>query len=208
MYTPPLFVRRIFPSFIWNSKTEKILITFDDGPTSETTDAILKVLSDNSIKAVFFCVGNQISKSFSLLNSIIEEGHTIGNHTYNHKLIDKMDKKQIHDGIESVNRLLSDRINYDVKYFRPPYGRFDFRMKRVLQELDMTNVMWSLLTFDYKNDINIVKFAVTKYLTRNSIIVLHDSIKSSNVVTDSIKFILEETSKKGYEIGDPSECLK
>jgi hypothetical protein len=68
--------------------------------------------------------------------------------------------------------------------------------------------MWSLLTYDYKNDLNIVKFAISKNLFSNSIIVLHDSNKSKDIISESIKVITEEVEKKKYQIGKPSECLK
>ena len=67
--------------------------------------------------------------------------------------------------------------------------------------------MWSLLTFDYKNDLNIVKFALDHYLTENSIIVLHDSDKSKNVIENSIEIIAEKSAEKGFDLGAPSECL-
>jgi len=72
----------------------------------------------------------------------------------------------------------------------------------------MKNVMWSLLTYDYKNDLSIVKYSVKKYLRKNSIIVLHDSLKSKDIICDSIKFIAEEAAQKGFEFGEPEECLK
>ncbi len=67
--------------------------------------------------------------------------------------------------------------------------------------------MWSLLTYDYKNDISIVKFAVEKYLKQNSIIVLHDSNKSKEIINDSISFIADEVRKKNYQFGEANECL-
>ena len=67
--------------------------------------------------------------------------------------------------------------------------------------------MWSLLTYDYKNDLSIVKFAVDKYLKHNSIIVLHDSNKSKNIISDSISFIADEVGKKHYQFGEADECL-
>ncbi len=63
--------------------------------------------------------------------------------------------------------------------------------------------MWSLLTYDYKNDLNLVKFAVKNYLRKDSIIVLHDSLKSKDIILDSIKFIAEEVNNKNYEFGKP-----
>ncbi len=68
--------------------------------------------------------------------------------------------------------------------------------------------MWSLLTYDYKNDLNLIKLAVNKYLKTNSIIVLHDSLKSKNVVLEGIEIIFEEARKRGFEIGEPAGCLK
>jgi hypothetical protein len=67
--------------------------------------------------------------------------------------------------------------------------------------------MWSLLTEDYKNNFETVKFAVKNYLKENSIIVLHDSVKSKNIIKDSINFILDKASEKGYTFGEPAECL-
>ena len=74
--------------------------------------------------------------------------------------------------------------------------------------MNLKAVMWSLLTYDYKNDFNIVKFAVRKYLEKNSIIVLHDSLKSKNIILESINYIVEESSRRGFQIGVPAECLK
>ena len=67
--------------------------------------------------------------------------------------------------------------------------------------------MWSLLTYDYKNDLSIVKFAVEKYLNQNSIIVLHDNNKSKNIISDSISFIIDEARKRNYQFGETEECL-
>ena len=72
---------------------------------------------------------------------------------------------------------------------------------------NLKNVMWSLLTFDYKNDLSIVKFAVKKYLKNNSLIVLHDSLKSNNIILDSISLIAEEARNRNYEFGVAEECL-
>ncbi len=67
--------------------------------------------------------------------------------------------------------------------------------------------MWSLLTYDYKNDFSITKFAIEKYLQKNSIIVLHDSNKSKNIILNSISLITENALKKNYQFGRAEECL-
>ena len=77
-----------------------------------------------------------------------------------------------------------------------------------MKEMKLKNVMWSLLTYDFRNDLNVVKFAVNNYLEKNSIVVLHDSLKSKDIIAESIDYIVEESSRRGFQIGAPSECLR
>ena len=208
LYNPPFFIKKIFNGFQWDSIVPKPLITFDDGPNPNTTELILKELDNYNIKTIFFCVGENLERYDSLAKEILSEGHEIGNHTYNHKRIIRQKKSDVIDSIQKVQNIALEKFEYQIKYFRPPYGNYDLRTSSILKQLNLQNVMWSLLTYDYKNDINIVKFALTKYLENNSIIVLHDSDKSKDIIKDSIKIIIEEINKKNYKIGTPSECLK
>ncbi len=205
---PPGLIKAVFNDFVWNSVSGKILLTFDDGPIPETTEKILKILNKNKIKAAFFCVGNNIKLNPSLAEYILSEGHLIGNHTFNHKKVTKLSKKNLDDEIESFNKFLEDRFGYEIKYFRPPHGKFNLGLNKQLREKNMTNVMWSLLTYDYKSDIKLYKEIVKKYLEADSIVVLHDNIKSKSIIADSIEFLLKTVSERKFEIGEPAECLK
>lgn len=207
-YNPPGIAKVIFSDFQWESKVRKVLLTFDDGPNLETTEIILKELNKRKIKTIFFCVGENVLKYPALVNEILSEGHEIGNHTFKHQKISIQDKIMVEKTIRQFQELLFNEFNYSVKYFRPPHGRFNLNSNNILKKKSLQNVMWSLLTYDYKNNLNIVKFAVSKYLSDNSIIVLHDSNKSKNIISDSIKIIIEETERKKYKIGNPSECLR
>ena len=89
-YSPPLIIKKLFKDFYWNTSNGKILLSFDDGPTTELTEVILNILSQNKIKAAFFCLGNNVKNSQSLVNDILTEGHLIGNHTFNHKRLTKI----------------------------------------------------------------------------------------------------------------------
>jgi peptidoglycan/xylan/chitin deacetylase (PgdA/CDA1 family) len=208
LYNPPSILKRAFNSFKWNTSSGKILLTFDDGPCPEATETILKVLDKNKIKSVFFCVGNNIKLNPGLTSQILKEGHIIGNHTFNHKMLNGLNFTESLQEINSFTVLLRDKFNYDVKYFRPPHGKFKLGTGSLIGKCGLENVMWSLLTYDYKNDIKVVKLAIDKYLRNDSIVVMHDSKKSMNVVRDSINMVLETASKKGFEIGEPHECLK
>jgi peptidoglycan/xylan/chitin deacetylase (PgdA/CDA1 family) len=208
LYTPPYLIKKLFNDFYWNTGNNKILLTFDDGPNPGTTEKILEYLSSKKIRALFFCVGNNVQRYPELLKEILLNGHTAGNHTFNHKRITSIDGKEINSEVAGFNSLLKDQFNYEVKFFRPPYGRFNLSTGKLLKNFNLRNVMWSLLTYDYKNDLNLIKLAVNKYLRKNSIIVLHDSIKSENVVLKSLEIISREADMRGFKIGDPAGCLK
>jgi len=208
LYNPPKIVKKVFNNFHWDSINEEILITFDDGPNPNTTELILRELENQKINAVFFCVGENLEKYPSLAKEIISSGHLIGNHTHQHRKITTQSNPEIIESIVKVQKFADEYLNYKIQYFRPPHGRFNLGLNKLLAKEYLINVMWSLLTYDYKNDLNIVKFAVNNYLMHNSIIVLHDSNKSKSIITDSIKYIVEATLKCEYKIGKPSECLK
>lgn len=208
LYDPPAAVKKVFSGLIWNSRTDKVLLTFDDGPLAANTEAILNQLDKSGIRAAFFCVGNNIAKNPGLAKEIVSAGHTIGNHTYNHKIMFNIPAAAMEEEIKRFNRTYEEILNKKCEYFRPPHGRFGPSLIRRLKKNNLTGVMWSLLTWDYKNSINIVKFAVEKYLRKDSVIVLHDSLKSKDIILDSIKYINDEVNKKGFEFGEPSECLK
>lgn len=208
LYNPPLAVKLLFKSSQWNSITNKILLTFDDGPVPGNTEMILKKLNDLNVKALFFCVGNNISKYPELVKNILDEGHSIANHTYNHSKITGIKRAEIIDQLERVNNLMYEKFNYKLRYFRPPYGRFNLWLPRILRHLGLTNIMWSFLTYDFKNDFQLVRNATDRYLEKNSIVVLHDNKKCNDIIIDSIQYIFDRAETKAFTFGEPAECLR
>lgn len=208
LYNPPKIVKSIFSRYQWESKTDQILLTFDDGPVTRNTEIILKQLQKYSIKSAFFCVGNNVEKNPGLAKEIINEGHTIGNHTFNHARLNRLSNQEMLDEIELCNRIMQDKLSYNAKYFRPPHGRIKLSLAGELKKMNLQNVMWSLLTYDYKSDLKIVRNSIKKHLKNNSIILLHDNIKSKNIIAESIDIVVEQAAIKNYKIGNPDECLK
>jgi peptidoglycan-N-acetylglucosamine deacetylase len=207
LYNPPLPVKYLFSRSIWNTGNNKVLLTFDDGPLNGNTDLILKKLDDNNIKALFFCVGNNILSNPGLTEELLKEGHSVGNHTMNHKILSNAGESIIAGEIKLFNEHMEEKFGYKVKYFRPPHGRMSFKLRSYLQKQELENVMWSLLTYDYKNDIQKVKRSY-KYLRSNSIVILHDSIKSKNIISDSIDLLMDNILLRDYKTGTPEECLR
>jgi len=207
LYVPPKIIRILFPNTIWESKIDKILFTFDDGPNPETTPIILEKLNEHSIKAIFFCVGENVERYPDLAKQIIDEGHLIGNHTISHKNINLLNIKA-NSSIAECSNIIEKTTGIEPKYFRPPHGRIGLLTQSMMKKNNLINVMWSLLTYDYKNNFNIVIFAADNFLSNNSLIVLHDNIKSKSIIAKSIDYIVETAKKKGFEIGEPDKCLK
>jgi len=208
LYNPPLIIKKLFNHFYWQTTNNKILLTFDDGPNPGTTEKILNTLNKLKITSLHFCVGENLERHKNLVNKILIEGHAIGNHTYYHKTLTSLSTKESLEEIRSVNSLMRNDYSYNIKYFRPPYGRINFKTKKIVNETRMKCVMWNLITYDYKNDIKRVKFSIDNYMQNNSIIVLHDNNKSSDFIVDSIKYIADTAAAKGFEFGVPEECLK
>ncbi|MBT8380504.1 MAG: polysaccharide deacetylase family protein [Ignavibacteria bacterium] len=207
-YCPPVLIKKLFDDFIWQTTNNKILLTFDDGPTEKSTPIILESLNKHKIKAAFFCVGENIQKYTKLTEHLIDEGHLIANHTMQHKLITKISSVETAYEISSFNKLLMNNFNYVVKYFRPPHGRFNLKTNGILKNQKLKCVMWSLLSHDYKNDFEKLKNGIDKYLCANSIIVFHDNIKSNPILDKSLNYTIDAATKKGYQIGEPEDCLK
>lgn len=208
LYRPPVLAQKLFGNFIWKISNNKILLTFDDGPTEAATLKILSVLSQNSIKAVFFCVGDNIIQHPELTRNILQEGHTIANHTMNHKVLTKLNREESVKELSTFNSLMKEKFNYEVKYFRPPYGRFNLKTSGILNELNLKCVMWSLLSYDYENKIEKVKYAVENFLKVNSILVFHDNIKCSGIIEQALDYTITHAVKKGYQFGEPEDCLR
>lgn len=207
-FNPPWFVRKIFRDLYWQTSNNKILLTFDDGPTADITLDILNTLDEFSIKSLCFCVGENIQRRPEIAKEILNRGHEIGNHAFSHKILTKLSKEDLKNEIELFNKATTELLNYNSEYFRPPHGRFNLRVNSAVKKVPHKFVMWNLLTYDYKNDLKLVKFAVGNYLQKNSIIVLHDNIKSKSIIKESISLIVEAANKRGFEFGKPSECLK
>ena len=198
----------MFSEFYWQTTNRKILLTFDDGPNSGNTENILNALRELRIKALFFCIGEDVQNYPELVKSILNDNHSIGNHTFNHNAITKLKFDGALNEINSFSSLMKTEYSYDVKFFRPPYGRINFSTAKLMNNCGLKCVMWNLLTYDYKKNLKKVKFAVDNYLMENSIVVLHDNIKSKNFIVESINYIAEIADKKGFEFGSADECLR
>lgn len=188
------FVKHLLPNYYWcipNDKKE-IFLSFDDGPTSELTEIILNILSKKNVKATFFLVGENVLKYPDLYNSILKEGHRVGNHTFNHL---KGWETSNNEYVENVIKA-SDCIHSNL--FRPPYGKISPRQGKLLKS-QYKIIMWSVLTRDYDK-----KTSPEECLSRanrvksGDIIVFHDHIKAQKNMLYALPRFIDFAQEKGF----------
>ena len=193
---PPKLLRWLYPRALWrmDKNVKAVYLTFDDGPIPEITPWVLDVLDKYNIKATFFLVGDNVRKHPEEFKMILERGHKVGNHTFNH--ISGL-KYLSYNYLENTNKA-DELINS--KLFRPPHGWMRWGQYMVLSHR-YTVVMWDLVTRDYSKRLNgpQVLRNVKKYVRNGSIITFHDSIKSEKNLKYALPRAIEWLLEQGYE---------
>ncbi len=195
LYTTPSFLRIFYPSIIWKMPSEgnKIYLTFDDGPHPTITHRVLSLLKKYNARATFFCIGKNVEANKDVFDLIRNEGHSVGNHSFNHEKgwITKTD-----DYIESIERC--DKLINSV-LLRPPYGKIKFSQVRKLKH-KYKIVAWTVISYDWDKTLtaedcynNVIKNARS-----GSIVVFHDSEKAVDNMLPALEKVLEYYSNKGY----------
>ena len=146
--TPPI-IKTIFSDFVWSMDTDskEVFITFDDGPIPELTPWVLDELKKYDFKATFFCVGDNVRKYPEIYQRIIAEGHSVGNHTYNHLNGWNNDLDTYLENIKKCDKVVSSDL------FRPPYGKMKPNQSAVIKTEKSIN-MWDVLSGDFDQTIS------------------------------------------------------
>ncbi|WP_452598459.1 polysaccharide deacetylase family protein [Pontimicrobium sp. MEBiC01747] len=203
----PQFIKRIFPNYVWDfSSKDKILyLTFDDGPTPEITNWTLNTLKQYNAKATFFCIGNNIEKHSDIFNTIVEQGHHVGNHTHNHLKGWRTSKKNYISNVEQAQEIINTSIIDNKRLpksnlFRPPFGKIKNSQAKALIKRGYKIIMWSVISIDWDKKLPKEQCLknVIKHTTNGNIIVFHDSIKAAKNMTYALPEVLEHFSNKGY----------
>lgn len=195
---PPLLYRLIFPECIWRIKrggdAPVVYLTFDDGPIPEETPWVLDTLDEYGIKATFFMVGDNVRKHPELLEEVRRRGHSVGNHTMHHLQGFKVSTAQYLLDVEEANKLIKSSL------FRPPHGLMRWSQAKALRK-DYNIVMYDLVTRDYSRHMSPedVLENVKRFARNGSIIVFHDSKKSSIRMRYALPRAIEWLRDNGYE---------
>ena len=194
----PLLLKWYYPSLLWNkSRTEKVIyLTFDDGPIPNVTDFVLKTLKVFNAKATFFCIGDNIVKHPEVFERVKNDGHAIGNHTFNHLKGWKTDNETYLQNTLKCQELTQTDL------FRPPYGRIKkSQISNLKSQISGLNiVMWDVLSGDFDTKLSPEKCYqnVIKHTENGSIIVFHDSLKAFDRLFYTLPKVLAYFTEKGF----------
>ena len=195
-------IKKIFPNYLWDipNNENKVYLTFDDGPTPEITIWTLEQLKKHNAKATFFCIGKNIEKNPEIFKKVTEQGHTIGNHTFNHLKGWKTSTKDYVDNSKLCQSFISHLPSPISLLFRPPYGKIKPSQSKVLRKLGYKIVMWDVLSEDYNRNISPEKCVenVLKNVQSGSIILFHDSVKAFPNLEYALPKTLEFLKEKGF----------
>lgn len=198
-------IKQLFSNYIWSIPTSepKVYLTFDDGPTPEITEWVLEQLKEYNAKATFFCIGNNIEKHPEIFKKVIQEGHTIGNHTFNHVKGWNTTNKMYAEETEQCEQLIQNFSTEALqpKFFRPPYGKIKISQSKALRKKGYKIIMWDVLSVDFDPNITPEKCLnnVIDNLENGSIIVFHDSFKAFQNLKYALPKTLGFLKNKGFE---------
>ncbi len=191
------------PACTWQGKSEKneIFLTFDDGPIPHVTEWVLETLERFQAKATFFCVGDNIQKHPGIFQKILDQGHSIGNHTYHHLKGWKTPNPVYFENIQKWEETVAehDFVLNNKPLFRPPYGQISPAQANYLK-LKYEIVMWSIITGDFDRTLNQENCLIKslKMTEAGTVIVFHDSLKSEANLKAILPRYLEKILNAGF----------
>ena len=182
--------------------SKKIALTFDDGPHPYYTEQLLKGLKERNVKVTFFITGKSAEANPEIVREIYEDGHLIGNHTYNHTQLSSRNREKFKEEIIKTNEVIKEITGEDTIYIRPPYGSWN---KEFEKELNMFPVFWTIDPLDWcSSNVSCIVNTVCSKAEENAIILMHDQYKTT--VTAALE-IVDQLQKEGYEFVTVDELL-
>lgn len=192
-----------FDAFALKENEEKtIYLTFDQGYENGYTEKILDTLKEKNVKATFFVVGDYVKRNEELVRRMIDEGHTIGNHSMSHYSMPTLSLAQCQDEITSLHDYVRDKFQYEMTLFRPPMGEFSEWSLGVTKECGYETMLWSFAYYDWVTDDQPEPSqALDKLVSAahdGAVYLLH-SVSSTNA--QILGDFIDEMREKGYKFG-------
>jgi peptidoglycan/xylan/chitin deacetylase (PgdA/CDA1 family) len=187
-----------------NAKQKRVALTFDDGPHPQFTSQLLAILAYYKVPATFCLVGVQAQKNPQWVKMIHQAGHEVANHSYDHFRMPALPLEEKAYQIDENQRLLGQLTGVTPRFFRPPGGRYDPDLARMLRQRGMVLALWDVALNDTDEDRDTGDLLLTAAhkIRPGSIVLAHDGMQST---VDMLPGLIESLRKDGYEFVTLSE---
>lgn len=193
---------------IGKTNSKKIALTLDAGSGSIQTEAILSILREKGVRVTFFLTGKWAEQNPALVRKIVEEGHTLGNHTYDHKDLTTLTDDEIRWEFEKTENIVQGIVpTAEMKpYFRPPYGARNQHVWDFTASLGYQSIYWTVDAWDWKTDAtaDIVKNRIYSNEKNGAIILMH---VGDDLTPAVLPEVLSKLKADGYEVGTLESVL-
>ena len=203
-------LRQYDAAYIGDTGEKVLYLTFDAGYENGCTAEILDILKEQEVQAAFFLVGNYIEKNADLVRRMVQEGHTVGNHTMHHYDMSRLsDKAAFQKELTDLEALYRDTVGSQMpKFYRPPQGLYSEENLAMAKELGYKTVFWSLAYVDWNNDSQPSREqALSKLLPRphNGAVILLPSTSRTNA--QILGELIEHWKAEGYRFASVEELF-
>lgn len=193
-----------------------VALTFDDGPSPIWTAKILDELKKSNVKATFFMLGEHVQKYPQIAKRVAEEGHEIGNHTFDHHVLIYYTMDELEKEIRDAEKIIKDVTGQVTKYFRPPKAWLTNQEKQKIKEMGYEVILWSLNSKDWVtfDDKYMVRYLM-RHIKPGDIILFHDSGGTFSTeggdrheTVLAVFRLIEKLKERGYRFVTVSELIK
>jgi peptidoglycan-N-acetylglucosamine deacetylase len=183
-----------------------IAMTFDDGPSPETTPQLLDILKQRNIKATFFMIGQNAERNPAIVKRILAEGHEIGNHSWTHPQLSKLSDDRVTEEINKTQNAIKDASGYTPVLLRPPYGAITARQKEWIEkQFGLSVIIWSVDPFDWKRPgASVIEQRILAGARPGAIVLSHDIHKQT---VDAMPATLDALAAKGFKFVTVSQLI-
>ena len=195
--------------YVGDANENVIYLTFDCGYENGNTDAILTALKNHDVKATFFVTGHFLETEGELTKRMVEEGHTVGNHSYNHPDITKLDEAAFQEELNAIKKKFNEVTGAELSmYFRPPEGKCYSQTLKWSKDMGYATILWSLAHVDWYTD-NQPKpedaiATLTKRIHPGAVVLLHNISQTNGEILDQL---ITKWEEMGYTIKPLSDLV-
>jgi peptidoglycan-N-acetylglucosamine deacetylase len=192
--------------FSVNVEGPYIAMTFDDGPSPETTPRLLDILKQRNIKATFFMIGQNAQANPAIVQRILAEGHEIGNHSWTHPQLSKLSDDRVTEEITKTQAAIKNACGYTPVLLRPPYGAITARQKEWIEkQFGLSVIIWSVDPFDWKRPgVSVIEQRILAGARSGAIVLSHDIHKQT---VDAMPATLDALAAKGFKFVTVSQLI-